>query len=217
MTPRRAEMRDIAALDALIRASARSLSRGHYSDAEIQAAIDHLFAVDTWLIADGTYLLVEDEGEPIGCGGWSRRGRDDGEALDPGHDAAQIRAFFVHPDHAHRGVGGALLKACEREAREAGYDALELFATLPGLTFYLRAGFTAEEPIDHDAGGTPVTFVPMRKSLRRPGRERAVDGRGDANRKNLEGAFVSGGAQQDVTQFDFQARDRPGHAGSLAG
>ena len=173
-SPRPADADEIRALESLIRRSARGLSRGHYSDAEIEAAIAHVFGVDSELIADRTYLLVEEDGRAIACGGWSRRrtlfggdkfaARDD-TLLDPACDAARIRAFFVDPNHARRGLGAALLAASEAAAAAAGFGALELMATLPGVDFYARAGFLADEPIVYDAGGTPLRFVPMRKTL----------------------------------------------------
>jgi len=172
--PRPADADEIPALEALIRRSARGLSRGHYSDREVDAAIAHVFGVDSELIADRTYLLIEESGRPIACGGWSRRrtlfggdnfaARDDA-LLDPARDAARIRAFFVDPDHARRGLGAALLAACEGAAAAAGFGALELMATLPGVSFYTQAGFRPDEPIIYDAGGTPLRFVPMRKLL----------------------------------------------------
>jgi GNAT superfamily N-acetyltransferase len=172
--PRLARIGDAVVLEALIRRSARALSRGHYSDVEIDAAIDHVFGVDSELIADGTYFVIEDRGGPIACGGWSRRrtlfggdqfaARDDA-LLDPLHDAARIRAFFVDPDYAGRGLGAALLATCEHAALAAGFRTLELMATLPGVGFYKRKGFMPGKPIIHDAGGTPIPFVPMRKVL----------------------------------------------------
>ena len=86
------------------------------------------------LIADGTYLVAEvlelqNGPEIVACGGWSKRktlyggdqfaARED-SLLDPARDAAKIRAFFVHPDWARRGIGGMILEACENEAQEAG-------------------------------------------------------------------------------------------------
>ena len=120
---RPAQPAEIPALEAIITASARILSQGFYSPAETEAAIAHVFGVDSELVTDGTYLGVEDSaGDRLGCGGWSKRaklfggdkfaGRESG-LLDPARDAAKIRAFFVTPHAARRGVGAALLKACE--------------------------------------------------------------------------------------------------------
>ena len=171
--PARAD--EIPALEAIITASARNLSQGFYSVAETEAAIAHVFGVDSELVADGTYLVVEDAaGDRLGCGGWSKRatlfggdkfaGRASG-LLDPARDAAKIRAFFVAPHAARRGVGAALLKACEDAAAAAGFTRTELMATLPGEPFYAAHGYAGQAPIDLDCGGVAVRFVPMAKQL----------------------------------------------------
>ena len=167
--------REIPALEVIITASARALSQGYYSAAETEAAITHVFGVDSELVADGTYLVVEDaDGTILGCGGWSRRatlfggdrfaGRESG-LLDPARDAAKIRAFFVAPAAARRGVGAALLQACEAAAAAAGFSRTELMATLPGQPFYAAHGYAGGEPVALDCGGVSVRFVPMTKQL----------------------------------------------------
>ena len=172
---RRAIVADIPTLEALIERSAAALSRGFYTDVETRAAIEHVFGVDSELIDDGTYLIAEDEGgKLLGCGGWSRRttlfGGDRfagrvSATLDPATDAARIRAFFVAPEAARRGVASALLAACEAAAQDAGFDRLALMATLPGVPFYTRHGFAAGHAVVHRLGETMVTFVPMTKSV----------------------------------------------------
>lgn len=172
---RQAGAADTPALTSLIRRSAAALSRDYYAPHEIAAAIDHVFGVDSEIVTDGTYYLVEDEaGTPIGCGGWSQRatlfGGDQSAGrssrlLDPAQEAARIRAFFVAPEEARRGLAAALLARCETEARTAGFTRLALMATLPGVPFYRRQGFAAEEPVTITPGGVPLTFVPMHKSL----------------------------------------------------
>jgi GNAT superfamily N-acetyltransferase len=145
---------DLPALRALIPAAVRALSRGYYTEAQIESAIAHLFGPDTQLVADGTYLVAEIDGALAGCGGWSRRatlyGGDQWKAaedplLDPAVDAARIRAFFVHPAYARRGVGSAILHACAAAAAAAGFRSLELVATLPGEPLYRAHGFAAQE------------------------------------------------------------------------
>lgn len=130
--------------------------------------------MDSELIADGTYFVVEDGGRLVGCGGWSRRktlfGGDqaasrEGGLLDPGRDAAKIRAFFVHPDWARRGIGQAILRRCEAEAKAAGFGSVELMATLPGLKFYRAFGYEEGERVSYEAGGVALDFVRMRKAL----------------------------------------------------
>jgi GNAT superfamily N-acetyltransferase len=172
---RPAQPAEIPALEAIITASARILSQGFYTAAETEAAIAHVFGVDSELVADGTYLVVEDSaGDRLGCGGWSRRatlfggdkfaGRESG-LLDPARDAAKIRAFFVAPHAARRGVGAALLKACEDAAAAAGFTRTELMATLPGEPFYAAHSYAGQAPINLDCGGVAVRFVPMGKTI----------------------------------------------------
>lgn len=145
---------DIGTLSALIHESVLGLSRGDYSAEQLASALAHLFGVDTRLIEDGTYYVVESEGRPVACGGWSRRrtlfggnqyaGRSD-DRLDPATEPARIRAFFVRPDWARHGVGRLLLAHCERAARSSGFHRLELAATLTGIPFYEREGFRVIE------------------------------------------------------------------------
>ena len=147
----------MAALEALIPLSARSLQAATYTPAQIEAALGTVFAVDHRLIADGTYFIAERDRAMVGCGGWSRRqtlfGGDHGGArndtlLDPARDAARIRAFFVHPAHARQGVGRLLMAACERAARAEGFCRFELVATLAGERLYLASAFRVVERYD---------------------------------------------------------------------
>ena len=172
---RKAKLEDRPVLEALIADSARGLSRGHYTDAQIEAALQGAFGVDSELIADGTYFVAESNGEIVGCGGWSRRqtlfggdaqpGRRS-DLLDPSRDAARIRAFFVHPAWARRGIGRAILGRCEAEARSCGFRSTELLATLPGHRFYRRLGYEGDERIAYAlSGGVSIDFIPMRKAL----------------------------------------------------
>jgi GNAT superfamily N-acetyltransferase len=170
--PARAAETDV--LERLIAASARALGQGFYTEAETEAAITHVFGVDSELVADGTYLVVEDDSGILACGGWSRRetlfggdryaGRSSA-LLDPARDAARIRAFFVAPGQARRGVGSRLLAACEDAARTAGFTRAALMATMPGVPFYARHGYRGEAEQRFDLGGIPVAFLPMSKSL----------------------------------------------------
>jgi N-acetylglutamate synthase-like GNAT family acetyltransferase len=166
---------DIPALQALIGRSARGLSDGFYTGAEVESAMRHVFGVDSTLIADGTYFVAERDGAIVGCGGWSLRrtlyGGDqrrvgDPERLDPRREPARIRAFFVAPEAARQGVGRGLLARCEEEATRAGFTSLELMSTLPGVPFYTALGFAAlEEVVDTMPDGVPLRFVHMRRSL----------------------------------------------------
>ena len=171
---RPAKERDVPTLDRLIAASARKLSLGFYDQSEIEAAIAHVFGVDSDLVADGTYLVAEQQGELIGCGGWSRQrtlfGGDrfvarEAGFLDPAVDAARIRAFFVSPGHARKGVASKLLAACEAAAAAAGFSRVALMATLPGAPFYAGRGYTSGEPVNHLCGDVSVRFIRMEKEL----------------------------------------------------
>jgi len=172
---RRAKMEERDAIKRLIAESARHLSREHYSDKQIEAAIVTVFGVDTDLIEDGTYFVAEDAGAMVGCGGWSKRktlfGGDqyssrDAGYLDPASEPAKIRAFFIHPDHARKGIARAILSRCEDEARAQGFRALELMATLPGIEFYKFCGFVPAGTFDLDlVDGVKLELMPMRKEL----------------------------------------------------
>jgi GNAT superfamily N-acetyltransferase len=175
MIIRRATMDERDAIEQLIAESARHLSREHYNDAQIDAAIATVFGVDTDLIEDGTYFVAESAGTLVGCGGWSRRktlfGGDQYSSrakgyLDPESEFAKIRAFFIHPDHARKGIARAILTRCEDEARAHGFHALELMATLPGIEFYKSCGFSEQGTLDlHLRNDINLELVPMRKDL----------------------------------------------------
>jgi GNAT superfamily N-acetyltransferase len=149
-TIRAATIGDVAALAELVATSTRGLSRNDYSDEQIEAALGGAMGVDTQMIEDGTYSVVYTGRAIAACGGWSRRktlfGADaarerDPQFLDPATDAARIRAFFVHPDFARRGIGRMLLQHCESAAEAEGFRRTELMATLPGQRLYLSAGY----------------------------------------------------------------------------
>ena len=153
---RRATLDDVPALQALIARSARGLSDGFYTPAQVESAVRHLFGVDTQLVHDGTYFVVEAGGALVAGGGWSRRrtlyGGDQSKhgedaALDPARDAARIRAFFVDPAWARRGLGRLLFEECRGAAAAAGFTRLELLATLPGEPLYAALGFTVTERV----------------------------------------------------------------------
>jgi GNAT superfamily N-acetyltransferase len=173
--PRLAGTEDIPALEQLIPMSVRQLQAAYYSPAQMEAALGPVFGVDRQLIRDGTYFVVEHERQVIGCGGWSRRrtlyGSDRdrvGEdlALDPRSDPARIRAFFVHPNWARKGIGRSILIACEHAALAAGFQTAELSATLAGEPLYAKYGyFVAERSEIPMAGGLGLPVVRMTKRL----------------------------------------------------
>src|SRR5258708_2796438 len=162
---------DVPALRKLIDKSVRGLQTLDYSPAQIEGALQTVFGVDSQLIADGTYIVAEaarnaiarDEAAPqqfeliiVACGGWSKRktlfGSDhwtvrEDALLDPLLDAAKIRAFFVHPDWARRGVGSMILQACEDAARSAGFTRFEMGATLTGAKLFGARDYVAVKRI----------------------------------------------------------------------
>ena len=171
---RLATREDEPALRELIARSIRELGADDYTPEQIEAALTGAFGIDTSLIRDGTYFVVVSErGQIVGCGGWSRRrtlfGSDaraerDDAWLDPRSDRAKVRAFFIHPDHARRGLGRLILEHSEAEATRAGFAQFELMATLPGKRLYERCGYVPGSPVEHPLpGGMLITFVPMRK------------------------------------------------------
>jgi len=173
---RKAQPADVPALQTLIARSARELSVGYYSRAQADAAIRHVFGVDSQLIADGTYFVLELDGAIVACGGWSRRrtlfGGDQAKSetdplLDPAIEPARIRAFFVDPRHARQGFGRQLIEACTRAADAAGFQSLELVATLPGEPLYAASGFTVAERFELSLpDDVRVPVARMRRLLR---------------------------------------------------
>lgn len=176
---RKAVAEDIPHLRAVIEASVRGLQAEDYSPAQIEGALQSVYGVDSHLIADGTYFvaeLAEASGMRIvACGGWSKRktlyggdqfsGRED-LLLDPAHDAAKIRAFFVHPDFARQGIGGRILEACECAAIGAGFRRLEMGATLSGVAFYRAKGYVEIEKQNVPLGnGEQLPIIRMGKDV----------------------------------------------------
>ena len=180
---------DVPHLRELIEASVRGLQANDYTPTQIEAALHSVYGVDTQLIADGTYFAVEVAAPspritshespvtaPVACGGWSKRktlyGGDqyaqrEDALLDPARDAAKIRAFFVHPQYARRGIGTLILEACEQAARAAGFTRLEMGATLSGVAFYRAKGYAAQENLQVPlANGEMLPIVRMSKEIK---------------------------------------------------
>jgi GNAT superfamily N-acetyltransferase len=152
--PRLAHEADVPVLEALIPLSVRTLQASHYTPAQMEAALGPVFAVDRQLIRDGTYFVAERDGQIFGCGGWSRRRslyggdqdrKNEDSLLDPQRDAARVRAFFVHPAWARRGIGRDILRACEQAIIEAGFRKVDLVATLAGEPLYATCGYAVVE------------------------------------------------------------------------
>ena len=172
---RHATLADIAAIEALIEVSVRTLQAGDYDQDQIERSLRLVFGVDGRLIADGTYHVVEHSAGLAACGGWSFRRtlfgadaihtRDDAE-LEPGREPAKIRAFFVAPAFARQGLGTRLLAVCEAGAAARGFTALELGATLTGEPLYARHGYKVAERLHTPlTDGFSLPIVRMVKSL----------------------------------------------------
>jgi GNAT superfamily N-acetyltransferase len=183
---------DIPVLRDLIEASVRGLQSNDYSPSQIDSALASVFGVDTQLIADRTYFVAEAESYAgatvpvvegaappfsiVGCGGWSKRktlyggdqwtGRE-ATFLDPQRDAAKIRAFFIHPAWARRGIGSMILEACENAAQATGFTRFEMGATLTGVPLYQARGYVARENLEVPlANGETLPIVRMEKCVR---------------------------------------------------
>jgi GNAT superfamily N-acetyltransferase len=174
-TIRVATVEDIPAMEALIVRSGIELSEGFYTQEQAAAVTEHIFGVDTQLVADRTYFWVEKDGKLVACGGWSKRstlfGADRTKQgadpmLDPQTEPARIRAFFVDPMAARQGLGRKLLNHCAEQAAAGGFHTLELAATMPGVPLYLACGFTEIERFEITLPGpVQVPLTRMRKAI----------------------------------------------------
>ena len=166
---------DVPELEPLIPLSVRCLQAPYYAQTQMEAALGSVFGVDRQLIRDGTYFVAESNGEIVGCGGWSRRhslyGGDchrvgEDPLLDPLHDAARVRAFFVHPAWARRGIGRAIMVACEQAIIAAGFQRVEIVATLAGEPLYAAFGYAVVERYEiRMRDGLSLPVVRMTRSL----------------------------------------------------
>ena len=170
-----AAMDDVPTLKELIPLSARELSKGFYTSQQTESAIKYIFGVDTQLVEDKTYYVAEAGGEIVGCGGWSKRktmfGGDQmkeekDSLLDPKEDAGRIRAFFIHPNWARKGIGRRIIQACEEAAKVDGFTRMELVATMPGEPLYAAMGYEVTERFDIPmSDGTGLPAAHMKKEL----------------------------------------------------
>lgn len=156
MELRTATTDDIPEIARLIERSVMVLQANDYSPKQLQGALGSVYGIDTNLIYDGTYILCLKDGKIIGCGGWSKRkalfgadslAKSQGQFLDPSIDPAKIRAFFIDPNHARKGIGAIILKECEKRAIVAGFKRFELASTLTGIEFYRKHGYEGQERI----------------------------------------------------------------------
>ena len=166
---------DIPALQALIEVSVRALSTGIYTQEQIDAALVHMFGVDSQLIADRTYYVIDDDTVLVAAGGWSARQtlyggdqakRESDSMLDAATMPARIRAFFVHPDWTRLGFARRIFEECEAAAGARGFRAFELVATLPGEPLYRALGFVPDEPVSVPLpDGLTLPCVKMRRHI----------------------------------------------------
>src|SRR5215213_3516392 len=172
-TSRLAVSADVPALTVLMDAAIAELQRAFLDDAHI-ASSRAIMGIDTQLIDDGTYFVVESDGDIAGCGGWSRRatlyggnqtpGRDS-QLLDPAVDPARVRAMYTSPAYARRGVGRLILSLCEAAAAAEGFTRLELMSTLSGEPLYTAYGFRPLERLEDSTGGAAVPIIRMEKPV----------------------------------------------------
>ena len=175
-TLRLATVEDLPVLQTLVADSVWVLQAKEYDDAQREAAIRLVYGIDTQLVRDGTYFAVEQDDQIVACGGWSRRrtlfGGDqhspsrEPELLDPASEPARIRAFFVKPGWERRGIGSALVRACEQAALSEGFHQIEMASTLTGVALYSIHGYREVERIDIPLeGGLTLPVIRMAKAF----------------------------------------------------
>jgi GNAT superfamily N-acetyltransferase len=167
--------RDVPAIDDLMKASTAAIFPSFYDARQTASSIIHIAHVDRMLVDDGTYFVLDIDGDIVACGGWSRRDKlfsgeatQEGRArlLDPATEPARVRAMFVRADWTRRGLGTRILEACEAAAKAEGFRSLELMATLPGVLLYQRYGFAPLEPVEITLpDGVQVPCVSMAKTI----------------------------------------------------
>ena len=176
LTYRPATTGDIPALEALIPLSVRGLQAPYYTAGQMEAALGIVFGVDSQLIKDGTYFVAEADGRIVACGGWSKRktpyGGDAAKAAgedtlrDPNTEPAMIRAFFVHPDYARKGIGRHFIKLCETAIIAAGFKSTDIVATLAGELLYNACGYKSIDRLNIPLpSGEPLAVVRMSRGF----------------------------------------------------
>jgi GNAT superfamily N-acetyltransferase len=175
LTSRLATQDDVSSLVPLMRAAIDELQKEFLNEEQIESS-HAIMGLDQQLIDDGTYFVIECDGQLAGCGGWSRRatlyggdhsaGRDSA-MLDPVRDPAPVRAMYTHPAFTRRGVGRLILSLCESAAAAEGFTRLELMSTLSGQPLYRAAGYEVVEEVEDSSGGVPVPLLRMGKRILR--------------------------------------------------
>lgn len=174
-TLRNATMSDIPEIERVMRESLTGIGSRSYDAQQIASSLENIAHLDRDLVSDGTYFVAVAGSAIVGCGGWSRRGKlyagsaaagDESRLLDPASEAARVRAMFVTPQWARRGIGRTILDRCELEAREEGFKKVELMAMLSGEAMYTAAGYAVVERVSPPlADGTMLPLTRMEKSL----------------------------------------------------
>lgn len=173
LTHRPARLDEVEVLRGLMEAAIAELQKPFLDEEQI-ASSRAIMGMDTQLIEDGTYFVVEAGGDLAGCGGWSRRAtlygndRSPGRSaalLDPATEAARIRAMYTHPAHTRKGVGRLVLGLCEAAARAEGFRRAELMSTLAGEPLYRACGYAVEAQVVDETGGAGVPLLRMVKQL----------------------------------------------------
>lgn len=166
MTVRTAGLADVDAMNACHVASIRTFGPATYDAAQVNAWAEtddgepREYPVED---PDQRVVVAERDDDLAGFG----HCHPDPAPEDPAHDAGEVLAVYVHPDHARVGVGTALLADLEAHAREAGCPALELTASLPAVPFYEHHGYREVDRVYHytDTVEGGLECVRMRKEL----------------------------------------------------
>src|SRR6266545_444891 len=166
---------DASRVEALMKESAAVLFPRYYDERQSASAVRYVAQIDPMLLTDGTYFVLESDGQLVACGGWSRRDRlytgsgeseDDSRTLDPATEPAKVRAMFVRADWTRRGLGRRIVEECEAAARREGFRQLALLSTLPGVPLYLACGFEPLEEIEVAlSDGVRIAGVTMEKPI----------------------------------------------------
>jgi GNAT superfamily N-acetyltransferase len=166
---------DAPRVEALMKRSAAAIFPRYYDDAQSASAVRYVAQVDSMLLTDGTYFVLESDGDLVACGGWSRRDRlytgsgeaeGDSRLLDPATEPAKVRAMFVRADWTRRGLGRRILEECEAAARSEGFRQLALLSTLPGVPLYLACGFQPLEEVEVAlSDGVRIAGVTLEKPI----------------------------------------------------
>lgn len=174
LSSRLATQGDLPELQALMARSIRALIGAYLDDERVEASFE-IMGLDSQLVDDRTYFVVEVQSRIAGCGGWSRRatlfggdhsGGRDARLLDPAAEPARVRAMYTDPEFARQGIGRKVLALCEAAAKREGFRSLELVATVAGEPLYRSCGFSIVERIDvPTTRGVSVPCARMFKAL----------------------------------------------------